>query len=123
MGKYQEPWHISSNSVRDKNDKWVIGFSENGANKRVVACVNACQGISTEALNANGVIPKPIGANGKGNSSNYRIITINGTQINFIGWHRKDLDAQHENWHYYETTEGKIYHFRSEHMVVVEEGR
>lgn len=62
-----------------------------------------------------------VNANQKGKPKSYRIITINGTQINFIGWHRKDLDVQHKNWHYYESIDGKIYHFRSEHMVAVEE--
>ena len=50
----------------------------------------------------------------------YRISTISSVHV-FTGWQRKDLDAQSPNWHCYETTEGKIYHFRAEHMVVVEE--
>lgn len=60
-------------------------------------------------------------SNKKSKPRSYRIVAINDTQVRFTGWHRKDLDAQHENWHYYESTDGKMYHFRSEHMVAVEE--
>ncbi|NCC96401.1 MAG: hypothetical protein EOM02_06120 [Synergistales bacterium] len=51
----------------------------------------------------------------------YRISTTSSVHV-FTGWQRKDLDANSKNWHYYETTDGRIIHFRSEHMVAVEEG-
>ena len=37
--------------------------------------------------------------------------------IDILGKHRPDMEKS--NWHYYETSKGKIYHFRKEHMVAV----
>ena len=125
MGEYQEPWRPDPKMhyIADKNGGWVVMTDcQKGIESRIIACVNACEGITTEALNINGAIPKPIDANQKGNPKSYHIITINNTQIRVTGWHRKDLEAQHKGWHYYESLDGRMYHFRSEHMVAVEEG-
>lgn len=62
-----------------------------------------------------------VDSNKKGKPKTYHITTVNGVYP-FTGWTRKDLDANSKNWHYYETTDGRIIHFRSEHMVAVEEG-
>jgi len=35
----------------------------------------------------------------------------------FIGKYRRDLETK--NWHYYETEDGGLYHFKKEHMVAV----
>lgn len=42
-----------------------------------------------------------------------------GSEIRFRGWHRQDLDDGHPNWHYYQTTNGGIYHVRKEHIIYV----
>ena len=51
----------------------------------------------------------------------YHIQLRDGLESEFDGWQRKDLDANSKNWHYYETIEGNLMHFRSEHMIGVEE--
>lgn len=48
----------------------------------------------------------------------YTILTT-ADKLTFCGIHRKDKET--ENWHYYETTEGEMLHFRKAHMVVVHE--
>lgn len=48
----------------------------------------------------------------------YVIITIN-EQFSFVGKYLKEKERP--NWHYYETSEGSIIHFRKEHMVSVRE--
>ncbi len=42
---------------------------------------------------------------------------IEDTFLNFHGWYRRDLEQK--NWHYYEATDGKLYHCRKEHMILV----
>lgn len=46
-----------------------------------------------------------------------KIITVGGAVVEFVGFHRRDLEKP--NWHYYELEDGNIYHFRKEHMVAV----
>jgi hypothetical protein len=48
---------------------------------------------------------------------NYVISTVQG-QVDFKGVYREDL--QTANWHYYESENGHLLHFRKEHMVCVE---
>lgn len=55
-------------------------------------------------------------------AKHYHIQLRDGLESEFNGWQRKDLDANSPNWHYYETIEGNLMHFRSEHMIGVEEG-
>jgi hypothetical protein len=53
----------------------------------------------------------------------YKIVTTAGKYA-FTGKHLKERETN--NWHYYETDEGCIIHFRKEHMVMVfeyEEGQ
>ena len=45
------------------------------------------------------------------------IMTVNNGRVDFKGRYRRDLEKG--NWHYYETTDKKIYHFRKEHMMCV----
>lgn len=47
-----------------------------------------------------------------------RIITTAGS-VDFTGIHRPDLEKP--NWHYYQREDGKIMHFRKEHMIAVVE--
>lgn len=50
--------------------------------------------------------------------TNYEIYTTNSPDpIEFVGRFRRDLET--ENWHYYETEDGIICHFRKKHMVAV----
>lgn len=55
----------------------------------------------------------------------YQIWTTNeageGTPFKFMGVHRKDLET--ENWHYYETDHGVLFHFRKQYMVAVSESK
>jgi len=56
------------------------------------------------------------------NEKKYKKIKIilnnyTSTQINFVGFYRRDLEKP--NWHYYETKDGNIYHFRKEFMCAV----
>ena len=44
---------------------------------------------------------------------------VYGIQTSFIGFYRRDMEKP--NWHYYETEQGDILHFRKENMVAVEE--
>ena len=44
------------------------------------------------------------------------IVTTNKA-YKFIGKHRRDLEKP--NWHYYETEDGSLFHFRKEHMISV----
>lgn len=44
------------------------------------------------------------------------IVTTIG-KIDIVGFYRRDLEKP--NWHYYEDSEGNIYHFRKEHLVYV----
>jgi len=48
----------------------------------------------------------------------YKVITITGEHT-FIGRHLKNRETV--NWHYYETNDGAILHFRKIYMVSVEE--
>ena len=48
--------------------------------------------------------------------SKYRIFTAYG-EYNFTGMYLRERESN--NWHYYETIEGDIIHFRKEHMVMV----
>jgi hypothetical protein len=48
--------------------------------------------------------------------SKYRIFTTHG-EYHFTGMYLKERESN--NWHYYETIEGDIIHFRKEHMVMV----
>ena len=52
-------WELSS-SIRDKDDGTVVWPGAVGLMdaRRIVACVNACQHISTEALEEKGVVLK-----------------------------------------------------------------
>lgn len=53
--------------------------------------------------------------------SDYEKITIhlnNQKKLSFIGKYRND--RQTENWHYYETKKGKLYHIRKKSIVYVE---
>lgn len=89
---------------------------------RLGLCMRACEGIPTKDL-LNGVIPKPKDyvpePVPKGKPKSYCIIAIEDTHVKFHGWRREDLDANGENRTYYEDTNGRIIHFRSEHMVAV----
>ena len=46
----------------------------------------------------------------------YKIITVIG-ETKFVGKYRRDLEQP--NWHCYEREDGRIMHFRKEHMVCV----
>lgn len=48
------------------------------------------------------------------------ILLTSGATIEIYAIYREDLEKP--NWHYYETKDGKIHHFRKEHMVAVIEG-
>jgi hypothetical protein len=48
----------------------------------------------------------------------YRVLTTQGG-YSFKGRHLKEKETN--NWHFYETVEGHILHFRKEHMVMVVE--
>ena len=39
--------------------------------------------------------------------------------IDFVGNYLREREK--DNWHYYETDKGEIFHFRKEHMVLVQE--
>jgi hypothetical protein len=54
-------------------------------------------------------------------SFNDHPITVQTTKgsLEFNGHYRRDLEKP--NWHYYETTDGCLLHFRKEHMVYVGE--
>ena len=60
----------------------------------------------------------------KSKKSHMEIHTKDGSSFRFIGWYlgqcRPD-GKETKNWHYYKDTNGKIYHFRKEHMVAVVE--
>ena len=49
----------------------------------------------------------------------YRIVVCGNTECVFIGKFRRDIETS--NWYYYEKTDGKLIHFRKEHMILVEE--
>ncbi len=44
-----------------------------------------------------------------------------GGKVSFNGKYRRDLETK--NWHYYEKTNGRILHFKKEHMTYVEGNR
>ena len=46
-------------------------------------------------------------------------ILLDDLCVRFIGKHRPDLHEKSPNWHYYETTDGKIQHFRKDKMICV----
>ena len=48
-------------------------------------------------------------------------IICKNISVSFFGKYRRDLEKQ--NWHYYETSKGDIYHFKEFEMVAVLEGR
>jgi len=51
-----------------------------------------------------------------------KIITIylkNSEALTCFGWYRRDLEKP--NWHYYESTDGTMYHCRKDEMVAVVE--
>lgn len=50
---------------------------------------------------------------------NYTVKTING-KVTFRGRYRRDLETP--NWHYYETVDGGVIHFRKEHIVYIQGG-
>ena len=50
---------------------------------------------------------------------NYTVKTING-KVTFRGRYRRDLETP--NWHYYETADGGVIHFRKEHIVYIQSG-
>ena len=50
---------------------------------------------------------------------NYTVKTING-KVTFRGRYRRDLETP--NWHYYETADGGVIHFRKEHIVYIQGG-
>jgi len=41
--------------------------------------------------------------------------------VAFTGFYRRDLETG--SWHYYETINGDIWHFRKEHMIAVFEAK
>lgn len=45
------------------------------------------------------------------------MIMTTKTNYEFVGKHLPERETP--NWHYYETVDGKLYHFRKEHMVVI----
>lgn len=62
MNHTKEPWHVTQNPewrnanyrISNKNDNWAafgqIAYANEANAKRIVACVNACAGITNEAL-------------------------------------------------------------------------
>lgn len=49
----------------------------------------------------------------------YEVQTITNN-VTFFGKYRRDLETT--NWHYYEKEDGKVIHFRKEHIVYVNGG-
>jgi len=45
------------------------------------------------------------------------MVLLDMGKICFKGKYRRDLEAP--NWHYYETEDGNIFHFKKSHMVAV----
>ena len=50
---------------------------------------------------------------------NYIIMTTNG-EVAFTGRYRRDLETP--NWHYYETSDRGVIHFRKEYIVYIQGG-
>lgn len=51
----------------------------------------------------------------------YIIYMDDDKDIEFDGWHRKDLDEIHQNWHYYQTSYNSVLHIRKDKIIYVEE--
>lgn len=52
------------------------------------------------------------------NPRHYTIHLTTYETIEFMGWYRRDLEAN--NWHYYEKANGDVIHFRKNHIVYVD---
>jgi len=50
---------------------------------------------------------------------NLTILLKKNLCITLFAKHRPDLHKRSPNWHYYETTDGKIQHFRKEYIICV----